>query len=105
MIQKDLVKKRRSNWLPIPRPLQIAPEEIKVSEDDLFPKGEVVKFFPGQDYGFIKDQHGRDIYFHLSELDFVGPKNSRSHIKVGAKIGYDLSWTSHGQHVRKIKIY
>ena len=105
MIQKEVVKKRRSNWLPIPSPLQMASDEIIVSQDDLFPKGEVVKFFSGQDYGFIKDQHGHDIYFHLNELDFVGPKNSRSHIKVGAKIGYDLSWTSHGQHVRKIKIY
>lgn len=105
MIQKDLVKKRPPNWLPIGRPLKLEVEEIQVSEDDLFPKGEIVKFFVGQDYGFIKDQHGRDIYFHLNELDFVGPKKSKNYIKVGAKIGYDLSWTSHGQHVRRLKIY
>ena len=105
MIQKDLVKKHPPNWLPTARLAPIQPEEIVVSKDDLFPKGEVIKFFSGQDYGFIKDQHGRDIYFHLGELDFVGPKNSKSFLKVGGKVGYDLSWTSHGQHVRKLKIY
>lgn len=105
MIQKERVKKRSPNWLPVFSPLKIEAEEIHVSEDDFFPRGTVVKFFENQDYGFIKDQHGQDIYFHLNELDFVGPKNHRSFLKVGAKIGYDLSWTSHGRHVRRLKIY
>lgn len=105
MIQKDQVRKRPPNWLPIGRLRKVEAEEIVVSQNDLFPKGEVVKFFSGQDYGFIRDQHGKDIYFHLGEVDFVGPKNSKNFIKVGAKVGYDLSWTSHGQHVRRIKIY
>ncbi len=105
MIQKELVKKHPSNWLPTAKLVVRQPEEIKVSQDDLFPKGEIVKFFANQDYGFIKDQHGRDVYFHLHEIDFVGPKNAKTYIKVGGKVGYDLSWTSHGQHVRKLKIY
>lgn len=105
MIQKERVKKRSLNWIPLIKPVACAPEEIVVSMEDFFPKGEVVKFFENQDYGFIRDQHGRDIYFHLNELDFIGPKNSSQYLKVGAKIGYDLSWTSHGQHVRKLKIY
>lgn len=105
MIQKERVRKRFSNWLPTLRLAKVDAEQMIVSEDDLFPKGEIIKFFPGQDYGFVRDQHGRDVYFHLGELDFVGPKNSKQYIKVGAKIGYDLSWTSHGQHVRRIKIY
>ena len=105
MIQKDRVKKRPPNWLPFYTPLRNEKEEIFVSTEDFFPKGEIAKFFTNQDYGFIRDQHGRDIYFHLGELDFVGPKNNKSYIKVGVKIGYDLSWTSHGEHVRKIKIY
>lgn len=105
MIQKERVHKRLPNWLPVARPFKEEPEEIVVSQEDSFPKGEVVKYFVNQDYGFIKDQHGRDIYFHLNELDFVGPKNHKSFIKVGAKVGYDLSWTSKGQHVRKLKIY
>lgn len=105
MIQKEKVRVRPPNWLPATLIVPILPEEIHVSQDDLFPKGEIVKFFQNQDYGFVKDQHGEDIYFHLNEIDFVGPKNNKSFVKVGAKIGYDLSWTSHGQHVRRIKIY
>lgn len=105
MIQKERVKKRPLNWLPIVRPLKNRTETIVVSDEDFFPKGEVVKFFQTQDYGFIKDQHGKDVYFHLNELDFVGPKGSKTYLKVGARVGYDLSWTSHGQHVRKLKIY
>lgn len=105
MIQKEKVKKRPANWLPVISVLQFQPEEIHVSEDDLFPKGEVAKFFTNQEYGFIRDQHGNDVYFHLNEIDFVGPKNHKSYLKVGAKVGYDLSWTSHGQHVRRLKIY
>lgn len=106
MIQKERVKKRPPNWLPVFSPLRKEEiGEMTVSEKDLFPKGVVVKFFENQDYGFIKDQHGHDIYFHLNELDFIGPKNNRSFIKVGNKVGYDLSWTSHGLHVRRLKIY
>lgn len=105
MIQKEKVQKRPLNWIPVLKTSRAVPEEIAVSQEDLFPKGEIVKYFSGQDYGFIRDQHGRDVYFHLGEIDFVGPKNSKNFIKVGSKIGYDLSWTSHGQHVRRIKIY
>lgn len=105
MIQKERVSKRPPNWVPVVKMAPPESEEIVVSQEDRFPKGEVVKFFEHQDYGFIRDQHGRDIYFHLNEIDFVGPKNSKTFVKVGSKIGYDLSWTSKGQHVRRIKIY
>lgn len=76
-----------------------------MNENDRFPRGQVIKFFPDQDYGFIKDQHGHDIYFNINEMDFVGPKDKRDFIKAGVKIGYDVSWTSKGLHVRKMKIY
>ena len=105
MIQKERVTKQNPNWVPVVKMTPLEAEEIVVSADDRFPKGEIIKFFEHQDYGFIKDQQGKDVYFHLNELDLVGPKNSKNFIKVGAKIGYDLSWTSHGQHVRKLKIY
>lgn len=106
MIQKERVKKRPPNWLPLLNIFRaVRPEDIEVSRDDLFPKGEITKFFDKQEYGFIKDQHGKDLYFHLNELDFVGPKNQKSFIKAGVKVGYDVSWTSHGLHVKRMKIY
>lgn len=97
---------RQPNWLPLPWVRKShGSQEPVVSQEDLFPKGEIVKFFPQQEYGFIHDQHGRDVYFHLNELDLVGPKGKKEYIRVGTKIGYDLSWTSHGMHVRRLKIY
>lgn len=106
MLTPREVKPRVPNWLPAParRVAPVAKEPV-VDENDLFPKGEIVKFFQQQDYGFIHDQHGSDVYFHLNELDLVGPKNKRDSIRVGAKVGYDVSWTSHGLHVRRLKIY
>lgn len=105
MIQKERVAKRKPNWIPVVKMTPLEPDEVVVSQEDRFPKGEIVKFFDHQEYGFIKDQHGKDVYFHLNEIDFVGPKSSKEFVKVGAKVGYDLSWTSKGQHVRRIKIY
>lgn len=100
-----MLEKRAPNWLPNFGPLGKKVLEPQVSVEDFFPKGEIVKFFPQQEYGFIRDQHGRDIYFHLGELDLVGPKSRKGFLKVGAKIGYDVSWTSHGLHVKRLKVY
>lgn len=75
-----------------------------VDVEDNFPKGRIVKYFPHQRYGFIADRTGREIYFNLNELDFVGPKN-KEHIQVGLPVGYDVSRASHGLHVKRLKIY
>jgi len=69
-----------------------------------FPRGHISKFFPKSRYGFIKDRNGRDVYFNLDELRFVGDKDQRD-IREGAEVGYDLSWTSRGEHVIRMKIY
>lgn len=71
---------------------------------DKFPRGRISRFFPKSRYGFIKDRNGRDVYFNLDEVRFVGDKDQRD-IQEGAEVGYDLSWTSRGEHVIKLKIY
>lgn len=70
---------------------------------DRFPRGKVVKFFPELRYGFIRDRNGRDVYFNLDEVRFVGPKDHRD-LREGRGVGYDVSWTSHGRHVTYLKI-
>ncbi len=77
---------------------------ILVDVNDNFPKAQVAKYFLHQRYGFIVDAKGREIYFNLNELDFVGAKG-KADLKVGIPVGYDVSWTSHGLHVKKLKIY
>jgi len=70
---------------------------------DRFPHGKVVRFLKDKRYGFIQDRTGRDLYFNLDEVRFVGEKDQR-HLREGQEVGYDVAWTSHGLHVSKIKI-
>lgn len=76
-----------------------------VEEADLFSKGVVTKYFQNQSYGFVRDQLGRELFFHVDEMDFCGAKNNKKFIAVGARVGYDISRTSHGLRIKRIKIY
>jgi cold shock CspA family protein len=75
-----------------------------VPPNDRFSRGKIVRFFPKLRYGFIKDGRGRDVYFNLDEVRFFGDKDHRD-ILEGAEVGYDISRTSRGEHVIKMKIY
>lgn len=104
--QVSQIAARPPNWLPLPQiGLVKKAAGVQVDENDLFPKGEVASFYPNQGYGYIKDRNGNEVYFKLEELDLVGPKTDKSHITIGAKVGYDLSCTSRGPHVRILKVY
>lgn len=87
---------------------QVTPVEplppVTVDMNDNFPKGKVAKYFTHQGYGFIIDRNGREVYFNISEIDFAGTKGKED-IRIGSPVGYDLSHTSHGLHVKKLKIY
>ncbi|HKX12899.1 MAG TPA: hypothetical protein VJP40_07080 [bacterium] len=77
---------------------------MEEEQPDKFSRGRISRFFPKSRYGFIKDRNDRDVYFNLDEVRFVGDKDQRD-IQEGAEVGYDLSWTSRGEHVIKMKIY
>jgi len=82
------------------------PDEVIETEEspEKFPRGKIARFFSQSRYGFIKDRNGRDVYFNLDEVRFVGEKGPRD-LREGLEVGYDLGWTSHGEHVVKLKIY
>ncbi len=82
----------------------LPPPAFRKAPDDRFSKGRIVKYFPQSHYGFIKDRRGRDVYFNIDELRFVGEKGRES-LKEGIEVGYDVAWTSKGLHIAKIKIY
>ena len=96
---------RRPNWLPLPLGSTIGNVAIEVDEDDGFSKGEILKFFPHQGYGFVSIKSNAEVYFCLREIDFLGEKADRGYLKEGAKVGYDVSQTSKGLHITKLKIY
>ena len=72
---------------------------------DNFRHGKISKFFPQGSYGFVRDEKGKEIYFHLDELRFVGPKSGRAYVVEGVEVGVDVSITSRGMRVTKLKIY
>lgn len=81
------------------------PEPDTTIGTDLFPKGDIVKFFPNQAYGFMRDHIGRELFFHLDEVDLLGPRGRREFIRVGLRVGFDCCRTSHGLRVKRMKVY
>ncbi len=82
---------------------QVAPESA--SRDDKFRKARIIKFFPQSSYGFVRDEKGHEIYFHLDEVRLAGSKDKRSHVVEGAEVGIDVGRTSRGLRVTTLKIY
>lgn len=102
-VSHDVVA-RAPNWLPLPGEI-LGAAEPTVDENDLFPKGNVTSLYAHQGYGLIKNDRGEEISFSLAEVSLVGPKGHRRYLAEGCRVGYDVSWTSHGLHVSKMKIY
>lgn len=97
-----------ANQLPLPSSAAaavFADSVATVEENDLFSKGVVTKYFQNQSYGFVRDHLNRELFFHVDEMDFCGAKNNKKFIAVGARVGYDISRTSHGLRIKRIKIY
>lgn len=99
------------NTLPLPAVAllpSVAPagaESVADVPDDRFPKGEIIKYFPNLSYGFVRDHIGRELFFHVDEIDLLGPRGRKDQILVGARVGYDCCRTSHGLRVKRMKIY
>ncbi len=72
---------------------------------DNFRHGRIAKFFAPGSYGFVRDEKGREVYFHLDEMRLVGDKRDRSLFREGTSIGFDVGLTSRGLRVTRMKIY
>lgn len=78
---------------------------VEPTRDDRFPKGKIIKFFPNLSYGFVRDQIDRELFFHVDEIDLLGPRGRKEFIRIGAEVGYDICRTSSGLRVKRMKIY
>lgn len=72
---------------------------------DNFRHGKITKFSPQGSYGFVRDETGHDIYFHLDEIRLLGEKRERSYFKEGTLVGFDVGRTSRGLRVTRLRIY
>ena len=72
---------------------------------DNFRHGRIAKFFPQGSYGFVRDEKGKEVYFHLDEIRVVGEKRDRALFREGTEVGFDIGLTSRGLRVTRLKIY
>ncbi len=100
-----------ANQIPVPNAVvagagAVTAEPLSEADaNDLFSKGVITKYFQNQSYGFVRDHLNRELFFHVDEMDFCGPKNSKKFITVGGRVGFDISRTSHGLRIKRIKLY
>jgi len=80
-------------------------EPNRIDQDDKFRKGRIVKYFPQAGYGFVRDDLGHEVYFHLDEVRFVGKRNDKRYVSEGAPVGFDVGRTSRGLRVTLLKLY
>ncbi|PIR24802.1 MAG: hypothetical protein COV43_08670 [Deltaproteobacteria bacterium CG11_big_fil_rev_8_21_14_0_20_42_23] len=101
------VQKREAHWMPLPEGCSavVGAPAYQVDEMDKFSKGEIVSFFPRQQFGFVRLNNNEEAYFSLQALELVGENASVDRLCVGLRIGYDVAWTSKGVHVNRIKMY
>ncbi|HSA60086.1 MAG TPA: hypothetical protein VLJ37_10425 [bacterium] len=77
----------------------------RIDQGDKFRKGRIIKYFPQAGYGFVRDDMGHEVYFHLDEVRFVGKRNDRRYVSEGAPVGFDVGRTSRGLRVTRLKLY
>ncbi len=81
------------------------PTPIVEERSDKFRQAKIIKFFHQGGYGFVRDRNGKEIYFHVDEIRFIGEKRDRSYVAEGAEVGIDIGRTSRGLRVTRMKIY
>jgi cold shock CspA family protein len=67
-----------------------------------YPVAEIVDYCPDKGYGFIRNEKGERIFFFLPEVDTIGLRVQD--IQLGMKVGYDVSLTSKGRRVSRMKV-
>lgn len=96
------LKLQSVNWLPLPEKFAVFETELP---HDHFLKGEVIEYFPRQGIGRVKAFSGLEYAFALPELELIGAKAHASYLKLGSKVGFDVSQSSQHLRIKRLKIY
>ena len=54
--------------------------------------------------GFVRTEGGHEVPFSYELVILLGDVQKPGELKEGMEVGYDLTWTSKGQRVCKIKV-
>jgi hypothetical protein len=73
--------------------------------EDSFYHGTIQRLFPRNNTGVVRTSSGRQIPFSYQLVELFGPVKKPEELREGLVVGYDMSWTSDGLKVTKIKTY
>lgn len=80
------------------------PKHDGIAEDSFY-HGTIQRLFPKNNTGVVRTSSGRQIPFSYQLVELFGPVKKPQELKEGLVVGYDMSWTSDGLKVTKIKTY
>jgi len=85
-------------------------EEERVADDvtgreDLFYQGVILRLYPGRKCGVIRTGNGREVPFSFATVDLLGDDQRFDQLYEGMPVGFDLTRTSGGLRITKIKVY
>jgi hypothetical protein len=98
------IKERFQNWLPLPQVFECL-DSPEVSEEDMFPKGEVVEYYEKQGIGTISAVSGKKFPFSLDVTELIGPKGQAKYLRAGGRVGYDVARSGNSCRVVRMKVY
>ena len=89
------------------QPLEHASEaaEREGVVNDLFYHGTIHRLSSKKNTGIVRTSSGREIPFSFELVTLFGPVKNPYELREGLVVGYDMSWTSDGLKVTKIKTY
>ena len=74
-------------------------------QSDLFHHGVITKLFPTNNMGFVLTEGGHEVPFSYELVILLGDVQKPGALKEGMEVGYDLTWTSKGLRISKIKVF
>lgn len=85
-------------------------EEERVGDDvtgreNLFYQGIILRLYPGRKRGVIRTGNGREVPFSFATVDLLGDDQRFDQLYEGMPVGFDLTRTSEGLRITKIKVY
>ncbi len=85
-------------------------EEERVGDDiagreELFYQGVILRLYPGRKCGVIRTGNGREVPFSFATVDLLGDDQRFDRLYEGMPVGFDLTRTSEGLRITKIKVY
>ena len=82
-----------------------APNPEIPPQPDLFHHGVITKLFPTNNTGFVRTEGGHEVPFSYEMVILLGDVKKPAELKEGMEVGYDLTWTSKGLRISKIKVF